>query len=153
MINPWRELLLDQFGNRRTRDQYTLINIKIQARKPRLPGDVSCRFSLMQPQLVVFQHGTFFFVRQAAVKIFITEVRRQMQRRQAQVHGLVQCIRHTVGETQPGLVELAHSPSHQVADGMQLTCYCANIHSLLIVTRKLHDSVIIRHFIDILSQI
>ena len=79
-----------------------------------------------------------------------------MQCRQTQIHSLVQRIRHTVGKTQPGLVELAHSPSYQVADRVQLACYSANIHNLLILAgfaRRLHDSVIIRHFIDILYLI
>ena len=107
--------MLDQLGDRRARNQHAFVDIERQPREPGLVGNVGRRFVLLQALAILFQHPAFFIVRQPAIEKIGAEIRRQMQRGQAQVHGFVDRVRHALGETQLRLIELADAPAYQVA--------------------------------------
>src|SRR5210317_86210 len=44
---PRRESGLDQLGNRRSGDEYTLIDAKPETAEPRFPNEIRCRYSLL----------------------------------------------------------------------------------------------------------
>ena len=56
------------------------------------------------------------------IEIFRTEIMRQVQCKQTQIHGLIERRSHTMPIVKTMAIKLTHAPANTVSDGKQLFC-------------------------------
>ena len=78
-LHPRRELSLDQFSNRRARNQNPFIDIKLLAREWRLMGQVSQGLALTNSAIHEIKHSLTLCTCQSRLEITTWKVIRQMQ--------------------------------------------------------------------------
>ena len=139
-------MVRDQLGDRRSRHQHAFIDVKAQPAKPRFSRDIRGRLPRLHAQFQALDNLLAFGQRQHCVEIIIGKVRRQRERMQRQVAGLVQRRFESVTETQLLALELAGAPANQITDSCQNLQSFGNRHvvntvSSNIMPRILHHNV------------
>ncbi len=127
ILQPWGEVVGNQFGDERTRHDHALVDVKAVFAQPGFIGNVSGRNAIGAAFFNHLQYGVDFMRQQARVEKRLDLVQRQLQRMQDQVGRLIQRVAAAVAEEQAGGIEAGNCIAQQVADGGKgLWCHGAN---------------------------
>ncbi|MCY1224929.1 hypothetical protein D9M72_371070 [compost metagenome] len=116
---PGGELLLDQFGDGRTRHQHSLVDHEGHATEPGLAQQVGHRHALFDASAQQFAQVCALILFQAAVQVAVGNLVGQMQRAEHQLAGFVPGVIGAVPEEQVFGMETADCPANVVTQGAQ----------------------------------
>ena len=120
-VDPGMKAFLDELRERRPRHQHPPVDLELQAREPRLAGEIGGGNPLLDSPAKERADRPAFTAGQAGVEELGGERRagRKAQRVEDEGEGLVDRVVGAVREAQPGLVEPARPEANEVRDGAQ----------------------------------
>lgn len=116
---PGFEAALDQFRDRRARNQHIRGHLEGHAGKPGLAGQVGHRHALLNPALNARQQQRALLGQQHGAGVGGWQVVRQMQAAQHQIAGLIQGAVESLRKTEAGGIEATGGVANEIANAAE----------------------------------